>query len=352
MEKVEKLEIKKPIKKPIKAVQLIEELEEPEHNKSMGICAVWDFRANEDYFTSSKLENFLKSNCKKYAFQKEKGDENGYIHWQGRFSLIKKRNISCVKKMFMASLDKIPNYLKPTVKANHQDDFFYCMKEDTRLEGPWVDSNHKASHIEYMPRQYRDIKKLYPYQQAIKDSLQVFDFRTVNVLIDKRGENGKTTISALMELLDNCYDMPVLNDFDKIINTLCDICIGSSNRSPAGVFFDMPRATNKEGLAPFFSAVEQIKKGKLFDVRYRYRSYWIDSPVIWVFTNAVPDEDLLSRDRWKLWALNDDKELVPYVPKDVIKIFGSVSSSSDDKEEKLYAHQRFRKAFPHAEVRW
>lgn len=69
---------------------------------------------------------------------------------------------------------------------------------------------------------------------------------------------------------------------------------------------------NKERLGGIYSAIEQIKKGKLYDLRHCYKEYWIDSPTIWVFSNIPPDLSLLSKDRWKIWVVDDTKSLKPY----------------------------------------
>ena len=91
----------------------------------------------------------------------------------------------------------------------------------------------------------------------------------------------------------------------------------TDNRKPKGIFFDMPRAMSKESLHGFYSAIEQIKKGKLYDCRYHYKSYWIDSPRIFIFTNKLPDMKLLSADRWRLWFINEKRELVAHNISDI-----------------------------------
>jgi hypothetical protein len=279
------------------------------------ICAVWDFRANEELYESDILLNFMKNNCKKYVFQKEKGD-TGYVHWQGRFSLMKKRTKSALMTLFNSI--GIPNYLEPTANVNHQDDFFYALKEDTRLGDLFMDVIHekRLGHGQvYIPRQFRGIQ-LYPWQQHILDSSDIFDFRVVDVLIDFKGNTGKTTVSGLADLLHGAIDMPILNDYKEIISLACNICMDTGNRSPKVFFFDMPRAVKKNSLNEFYSAIEQIKKGKLYDIRYHYKSFWIDSPRIWVFTNTEPDVELLSRDRWRFWTIdNETNDLIPYVLK-------------------------------------
>lgn len=285
------------------------DLDTLQNEGSSSICAVWDFRCNEDMYDAETLWQFMKSNCKKYIFQKEKSD-SGYIHWQGRFSLIKKRNKSSLMKL----MNVVPNYLMPTAKVNHQDLFFYCMKEDTRIGETYMDEYHrKLLGLEevFMPLQYQDIKP-YKWQQLVLDSADQFDKRCIDLIFDPTGGKGKSTIAAIAEIKYKAIDMPIMNDYRDLVSLACNICMDTQNRSPKLMFFDMPRSMNKSSLDGFYSAIEQIKKGKLYDVRYHYKAYWINSPRVWVFSNELPDVNLLSRDRWRIWQINDKNELVPY----------------------------------------
>jgi hypothetical protein len=139
-----------------------------------------------------------------------------------------------------------------------------------------------------------------------------FDSRNINLVYDKRGNQGKSTIAALCELYGNGLDLPPVNDAEKLVQSLCDICISKNLRNPSPVFIDMPRAMDKSRLHGIYTAIEQIKKGKLYDVRHSYRDWWIDSPQLWVFTNIEPDLELLSRDRWIVWTVDDTKNLQIY----------------------------------------
>jgi hypothetical protein len=273
-------------------------------------CAVWDFRANEDNYTSEELLEWMKANTKKYCFQLEESD-NGYIHWQGRFSLIKKRT----KAPLLRIMKDKPNYLKPTSSQNHQEEFFYAMKEDTRKQGPWRDDNNQppgsASEI-YIPKQYRDLP-LRPWQQKLLQDANLFNSREINLIYDPVGNRGKSTVAAIAELTCGGIDMPPLNDFKELLALLCDICMDGKLRSPSPIFFDLPRALDKTRLYGIYSAIEQVKKGKLYDCRYHYKAWWIDSPVIWVFSNILPDRNLLSNDRWKIWTFSEyGDHLLPY----------------------------------------
>lgn len=271
--------------------------------------AVWDFRANEDYFTSAKLVEFFKENATLYSFQKEKGD-SGYIHWQGRFRLIKKRAKAGLVKLFESAGLKEPNYLQPTLKANHDQKFFYATKADTRIEGPWTDTTEPT----FIPIQYSEkyIPKLYPYQEQILESGKQLELRKINLIYDKTGNNGKSTVSAIGELKYDFIDMPPLNDYKELVQLLHSILSSTNNRHPGLIFIDMPRAIGKERLFGLYSAIEQIKKGKVYDIRYKYAKWWFDVPQIWVFSNSLPNMEWLSPDRWNIWAVTEDRRLVPY----------------------------------------
>lgn len=282
-------------------------------------CAVFDFRYNYESVDKDLLIVWLKENCKKWCFQGEQGD-TGYKHWQGRLSLIKKRTRHQALSLFISIPP--PNYFQPTTNIEHQKVAFYVLKMDTRFEGPYKDADYEEGKQVYVPKQYRNMS-LYPFQEKILQTGNVFNAREINLIYDPYGCCGKSTVAAIGELLHNGIDMPPLNDFKELIGTLCCICMDKNLRSPSPIFFDMPRALDKTRLYGLYSAIEQVKKGKLYDMRYHYKSWWIDSPTIWVFTNILPDLNMLSLDRWKIWTINKDtQDLIPYeetiCPLDVI----------------------------------
>lgn len=261
------------------------------------VC-VWDFTVSKEHTDLTKLTDLCKLHAKAWAFQLERG-ASGYEHFQGRVSLKVK------SRMPKWSNDKI--HWSATSGANRDNDF-YVMKEDTRIMGPWTDKDEEV----YIPRQYRELE-LYPWQQTIKDSAERFEPRKINLIYDPVGGNGKSTIASICELLHGGIDMPPLNDYKELVALACNICMDKNLRNPKIMFFDMPRAIRKDQLYGLYSAIEQIKKGKLYDCRYHYKCWWIDAPQIWVFSNAEPDRTLLSADRWVLWHIRNGT-LVPGVP--------------------------------------
>ena len=273
---------------------------------------MWDFRVSADGLDNTVIINQLKQIAERYTFQLEKGDTTGYLHYQGRMSLIKKHRKTELMKLFGSM--PVPNYLEPTVNATYYaGDMFYVSKTETRIDGPWDERETEK----YIPRQYRNmLDKLYPYQKHIYDSADVFDTRTINMIYCPVGNVGKSTIASVCELYAKGIDLPPVNDAEKLIQSCCDICEAKQIRNPSPIFVDLPRAMNKDRLNGIYTAIEQIKKGKLFDLRYKYKEYWIDSPQIWVFSNIRPDLSMLSKDRWKVYTINKDYSLMTYNPEE------------------------------------
>lgn len=276
-------------------------------------CATYDFRMNSEGLEPDELMSILRQLAKHFIFQKEKGEKSGYLHYQGRLSLIKKARKHEALKLWSDTFPEVPppNYFEPTVGAPKVFDYnCYGAKAASRVDGPWNDKSEKPK---YIPRQYRGkLESLYPFQKVIFDSATEFEDRIINMIYCESGNKGKSTIASLCELYAKGIDLPPVNDADKLIQSCCDICMAKDLRDPSPVFVDLPRAMNKDRLNGLYSAIEQIKKGKLYDMRYKYQEWWIDSPQIWVFANIEPDLSLLSKDRWRVWTINESYELVPY----------------------------------------
>lgn len=275
------------------------------------LVAVYDFRADEKDWTSDSLTTFCNRLGKKWVFQLEQGKKTGYRHWQGRISLWKRNRKTALMKLIRGMDAPVPGYLEPTTTEEHLKTAFYCLKEDTRIEGPWKDSDAPA----YVPRQYRN-KILRPWQQELIDSKDRFDERGIDVIVDPKGNEGKSTLASIADLMHGCIDMPTTNDGEKLIQSLCNILIAKDCRVPGICLFDMPRSQNKEKLSGLYTAIEQVKKGKVWDCRNHYKEWWFDSPRIWVFTNVAPEWGLLSADRWRLWRIEKDQLIHDAIPGD------------------------------------
>lgn len=273
----------------------------------------FDFRFNFEYATAEQITNFLKTIANKWCFKGEEStSENKYKHWQGRLSMIKKVRKSGATTIFNTFLKSINEnktigfYLEPTLTDEWtKGSFTYIEKLETSI----TDVYRNDIEIIYEPIQVRKITKLKNWQNDLYNKINIKDNtgRIINVIIDKQGNIGKSTICTYLEFKNNCIDIPPIMDSHYLMATVCDICIAKNKRSYNGMFFDLPRALNKNNLTTMFIAIEEVKKGKLYDVRNKYKEFWIDNDInVWVFTNKLPDINLLSEDRWKFHIINDD----------------------------------------------
>ena len=224
-------------------------------------------------------------------------ESEGYIHWQGRISLIKKKRLQELVK-----LCKMSNFYRfhwsPTSKeVSDSGNLFYVQKADSRIDGPWSNIDPEPS---YIPRQIRMITELRPWQQEIVDSLSNFDTRTINVIYDKCGNIGKSTLSTYCGVHGLALSIPPLDNYKDIMNMVMDRPVSTA------YFIDMPRSLPKAKLWQFYSGLEELKNGHAWDARYHYKERYFDCPNVWIFTNVIPDKDLLTRDRWVVWEIRDN----------------------------------------------
>lgn len=259
--------------------------------KGMRHACTWDFTAPADEMTVQEVKDLLKKYCKKWCFQREVG-ESGYNHYQGRISLKVKARLTQLKDYFVDSW-----HWSPTSNEN-VNNTFYVMKEDTREEGPWSDEDT------YVPRQIRQIETLRPWQQKIVDLCDVWDTRTVYVIHDQGGNIGKSTLVGWVRTKKIARVIPYCNDFEKIMRAVCNLPTSKA------YMFDMPRALEKKKLFQFYAGIEEIKNGYAYDERYHFKEKYFDCPQVFIFTNVLPEQSLLSRDRWKICKVVDDQLVI------------------------------------------
>ncbi len=263
--------------------------------KQKNQCCVYDFTANKESLNTEEIKTKLNYHCKKWAFQLEKG-KTGYVHWQGR--------LSTKIKVFLPQLVELWNckdfHFSITSKAN-RNNLFYVIKDDTRIEGPWKDDDE----VLYIPRQIREIKKLYPWQKQIIEISKIWDTRTINVVIDDKGNIGKSILKTYVRCHKLGRVIPFCNNYKDILRMVCDM--------PTSNFYiiDMPKALDKDKIGTLYSAIETIKDGYAYDDRYSFKEKCFDCPNIFIFTNELPDTNYLSQDRWKFWGVSG-ATLEPY----------------------------------------
>lgn len=256
-------------------------------------CCVWDLTIPVEKITVENLILRFKNDCKKWAFQKEKGNETGYIHYQCRISLKVKERMTPVINRYR----DLSAHVTRTASVNTTN-AFYVLKDDTRIEGPWKDDDPN------IPKQYKNIPNggWYKWQQNVIDEIATEpDTRTINTIVDSEGAHGKSYISNYLACRGIARKLPPLNDYRDLMRMVMD------TPDSRCYFIDIPRALDKSKLKNFYGAIEDIKNGYAFDDRYRFQEKYFDTPHIFVFTNCEPDYNLLTKDRWKRWTITKDK---------------------------------------------
>ena len=267
--------------------------------KQTSQLAGFDFRWNADEFTPEDIKGFLKGIAKKFVFQKERGD-SGYLHYQGRLSLIKRRRRIEALRLFVTP----PNYFQPTCNPEFtRGDAFYQLKNDTRVTGttPWTDKDE----IKILTKQLKMFKgmTLRPYQKRIYEECSIFDMRKINLIWDTTGNCGKSILSEFLEYEGLCEEIPPFRLMDDIFAWVC------SRPIKKAYIVDMPRGMKKDRLGDFYSGIEVVKNGVAYDKRYNATKKRFDRPRIFVFTNCLPNLELMSQDRWVIWKINKNYEI-------------------------------------------
>lgn len=253
--------------------------------------AVWDFTlAAGDDWTEARVREFLTPDrVKRWCFQFERGEETGYLHFQGRVSLVTKRRSP-------------PTWLVgahwSATSVSAKDEEFYVTKEDTRVAGPWTDRDPPPPFLDDDVRAV--MHTLRPWQQEVLDSFPVREYRAINILVDATGGIGKSTIKDVARFRGLATVLTFMTDHKDMMRQAMD------KPKVGGYIIDLPRAVPKTHLNQLFAAIESLKDGYAYDDRYKYREEYFAKPVIWVFSNVRPDATLLSQDRWRFWSVSGD----------------------------------------------
>lgn len=255
-------------------------------------CCTYDFTLFDD-LTEHQIMESLQIICKKFCFQKEQGMETGTIHYQGRLSLkMKKRKTELIQ-----ILNKYWKKYHISVTSNeNRNNNFYVMKEETKIDGPWDEDS-----IIKIPDDVKKMVNLFPWQEQLREELRKNDDRKIDIVCQPKGNVGKSSFVKYMAILENAAELPFCNDFKDVMRMA--YCVGEKKT----YLIDFPRSIPKTALKGFYSAIEKLKTGFAYDDRNKYRFRYFNRPRICIFTNEEPDLELLSKDMWQVWEIQDNQ---------------------------------------------
>lgn len=262
------------------------------------------FRFSADAITLNDLKMHLNVLCKAWVFQLEEGEQTGYLHYQGRFSLKTKARKSELLRRYEQHGFPVPNYLE--AELTNGSAAFYATKIETRKEGPWSDKDVER----FIPDYIQAINSFFPWQRYIISQHTVTNCRQINWVYDETGNHGKSIVANHMRLYMNAVILPPVNDSKELLQACCCLLRDRNIRTPGSLFFDLPRCLTKDKLHGFLTAAEQIKTGYVIDLRNHTQEWDFNPPQVWIFSNtAVPRSDL-SADRWITWSFDSEGSFI------------------------------------------
>ena len=285
-------------------------------------------------WNKDEVYTMLRGYCKNWVFQLEKGESTGFLHWQCRVSLIKKKRLTAIMKLVKEG--KLFGHWTPTTNEVHNgNNFNYVMKEDTKIAGPWKDDDTEK----IMTKQLKEFLKydLRSYQRYIFETAQKFNMRSIHIVYDSVGNIGKSIFGEFMEYYDLAEEIPPYRMMDDIFQWVC------TNPIKKSYFVDMPRGMKKDRLGDFYSGIEVIKNGVAYDKRYSGKKIRFDRPQIFIFTNTLPAFSLMSKDRWVILNILPDysysRHEVKDLTKDDIERLRSGKSIDDDDSDSSWVEE-------------
>ncbi|WP_445775521.1 hypothetical protein, partial [Shewanella sp.] len=156
--------------------------------------------------------------------------------------------------------------------------------------------------------QLENFKKcvLYDYQEKLIAMATEYNDRVIDLVYDPHGDIGKSIFSEYLESLGVAEEIPPFRLMDDIFQWV------ASRPIKKCYIVDMPRGMKKDKLGDFYSGIEVIKNGVAFDKRYKAHKIRFDRPRIFLFSNALPRFSLMSKDRWRIWEVDENKYLKKY----------------------------------------
>lgn len=276
---------------------------------------IWESPKDGETVTAAEVRTFMTKYGKHWSFQLESCPETTTRHFQCRISLkVGERLTTFLPKWhaygFTGNVSVTSNDCAKLPNAE-----WYCMKDDSRVDGPWKSTDEGPPFIPYQVDNER-MPELWPWQQAVVDSHAVLDTRAIHFVYDEDGAFGKSSFCIYMGARRKAVYVPPIGGFKEILRYVH----GRVLRAPEErhlFLIDLPRGF-RGGSEDFWSAIETAKSGFLYDDRYTGRELFIHSPTIWVFANCVPVVSLISKDKWRFYRANKnenrlDKMSVPDV---------------------------------------
>lgn len=237
----------------------------------------------------------LKKIAKKGGFGKEIGDECKTPHLQGFISLKRKLRITAITKL--------AGFERASLRATRNEKALidYCMKDNCFFKIGF-------------PKPLKVITELRPFQKTIEEMCcEEPDNRSINIVIDESTNMGKTQFSKYMVYKHQAIVFTAGEASDIACQLAQELENGRDLNEVTIMIFNY-----SENARINMKPLENVKDGLMTSPKYKTSTIVFNSPHVWVFCNEEPYSIVNSKRKnvWKLWSINDNYELIPYVSKD------------------------------------
>lgn len=237
------------------------------------------------------MKEHLAQNCDKYIFQAEYTSNNphyqGYCHLKTGKDRPKTLGRKWNSTLFGVEVRVASTNGKEKLKG-------YCMKDDTRIAGPWADKKL------YLGKDLWPESKMPAWQQSMLAIVSKEpDDRTMHWVYDPIGNNGKTKFCKYLVFKRNAVGL-VYGHSGDVLNLVSKL----PNRPIYAWNLTRAKPANLSEL-DLYSAMESVKDGFFVNLKYETKQVLMEPPHVIVFANHRPQLHQISSDRWKLWTIDN-----------------------------------------------
>lgn len=270
----------------------------------------------DDVFSAfaPSFREHLEGVCDRFIYQLERGATNNRLHLQGYLHVSVKLRPPQLSRQLSGDL---PEGYVAFCKRSSTNGVTalkrYCLKDDTRVLGPWTDpvaavelqkaADEKA--LEYDPAEEDPDLVAHPYawQQAIIELLDgPVNSRSVVWIVDPAGCGGKSSFVKSQTEPQRRLSFGIR--YGKTSDLLSMVCRAGKKRC---YLFDLTRARQGDLCQQdLYAALEQVKDGYVFNTKYEGGVMKMARPHVVVFSNHEPAREFLSLDRWDVRFIHPD----------------------------------------------
>lgn len=252
----------------------------------------WTFTVNN--YQSSDLVSVvsLVSTSEAWIYGFEKG-ESGTPHIQGYVQFKNQKRFSTLKAA-------LPKAHWEKARGTSDQNYRYCSKEGD-FQTNMVPKMTRREIIDLVKQKLYTNVVWRPWQQEIIDISLTSDCpRTIYWFYEQSGNVGKSFVCKYLALADSTIICSGKSSdiFNQVNATI------ESGTYPKVVICDIPRVC-LEYIS--YQAIECLKNGLLYSGKYEGGKCIFPSPVILCFANERPKVEKLSKDRWDISKIQDNK---------------------------------------------